>query len=245
MIKIILIIIFIAIFAIVSLPLYFMVFIIGKFNPRKKVEVSQKIVVAVFKFILFFSGIKIIKDGVENIPKDEAVLYTSNHRSYFDILTGYTTVPTLTGFVAKKSMQKIPCIANWMKRLNCLFIDRDDIRQGMQVILKGIDNIKNGYSMFIMPEGTRNHEKEMLEFHDASFKMAQKTGCAVIPVAIIGSDDHFENCFPRVKGGKIYIRYGKPIYLTQLPKEEQRHPGAKVRGIIADMIDDMEKTMIK
>ena len=34
-----------------------------------------------------------------------------NHRSYFDILVGYTTVPGLMGFVAKKEMEKIPLLS--------------------------------------------------------------------------------------------------------------------------------------
>ena len=44
-----------------------------------------------------------------------------NHRSYFDILVGYTTVPGLMGFVAKKEMEKIPLLSKWMLNVNCLF----------------------------------------------------------------------------------------------------------------------------
>ena len=40
--------------------------------------------------------------GLENIPKDRAVLYVGNHRSYFDIVMGYTTVPSPTGFLLPK-----------------------------------------------------------------------------------------------------------------------------------------------
>ena len=43
-----------------------------------------------------------------------------NHRSYFDILAGYTTVPTLLGFVAKKEMERIPLLRTWMVNVNCL-----------------------------------------------------------------------------------------------------------------------------
>ena len=59
-------------------------------------------------------------EGAENIPEDTAVLYVGNHRSYFDILAGYTTVPTLLGFVAKKEMEKIPLLRTWMVNVNCL-----------------------------------------------------------------------------------------------------------------------------
>ncbi len=243
MLKFIFIVIFLVIFSIISLPLYFMVFIIGKFNPRKKVAVSQAIVSWGFKFILFNSGIKVKVEGLENIPKDEAVLYIGNHRSYFDILAAYATVPNLTGFVAKESMRKFPCISNWMKRINCLFLDRDDIRQGLQVILKAIELVKDGYSIFIMPEGTRNSGEELLPFKDASFKIASKSGCAVIPVAMVGTDDRFEKQLPRVKRGTIYVRYGKPVYIKELSSEDKKHPGEFFRGVVSDMLEDMKKNI--
>ncbi len=60
-------------------------------------------------------------------------------------------------------------ISWWMKYLNCLFLDRDDIRQGMKVILTGIELMKEGTNIFIAPEGTRNSSDELLPFHEASF----------------------------------------------------------------------------
>ena len=65
---------------------------------------SLKIVQFMFRLILKVAGVQVTVKGEENIPKDQAVLYVGNHRSYFDILVGYTTVPGLMGFVAKKEM---------------------------------------------------------------------------------------------------------------------------------------------
>ena len=53
-------------------------------------------------FVRNLAGITCEVRGLENIPKDRAVLYVGNHRSYFDIVMGYTTVPSPTGFIAKK-----------------------------------------------------------------------------------------------------------------------------------------------
>ena len=63
---------------------------------------SLNIVKRAFSVILKVSGVKVTVKGAENIPADRPVLYVGNHRSYFDILVGYTTVPGLLGFVAKK-----------------------------------------------------------------------------------------------------------------------------------------------
>ncbi len=235
----ILVVLFLIIYAIVSIPLYLVEFIIGKINPKAKVRSSQFIVSHAFRIILFLSGTKMKIVGRENVP-EEAVLFVSNHRSYFDTVIIYSTTPHLTGFIAKKEMAHIPCISRWMRYLNCLFLDRDDIRAGLKTILQGIEHIKNGYSMFIAPEGTRNHEKEMLPFKEGSFKLAQKSGCPIIPIALTNTDNIFENHSPWIRRTKVVVHYGKPIYMKDLDKEQQKHIGAHVQGVIREMLAEDE-----
>lgn len=241
----ILIAIFLFVFAIISLPLYVMEFIIGKFNPKLKFEIAQAIVTWALRFVLVISGTKYTIAGLENVPKDEAVLYIANHRSYFDILLGYVTVPTLTSFVAKKEMERLPLVSHWMRILKCLFLDREDVRAGMKTILQGIEQIKDGYSIFIMPEGTRNQEKEMIPFREGSFKFAQKSGCAIIPVSISNADAIFEKHLPWVKKAHVYIEYGKPIYLKDLDKESKKFIGSYVQNIIKETLEKNESHVIK
>ncbi len=240
MIRFIIVVLFILIFGLFSIPLYFYVDHVGKTDINKKTRISQRVVVWAFKVILKFCRIKVEVSGIENIPNDQPVLYAANHRSYFDILVGYTTVPTLTGFVAKKEIMKLPVISTWMKRLNCVFLDRENPREGLKAILQGIENIKNGFCMFIMPEGTRNHGKELLPFKEGSFKMAEKTKCPIVPVAIIGTDDRFEAQLPRIKPGKVTITYGKPIITKDLSKEEKKDIENIVKAAVEEMLDKKE-----
>jgi len=232
--KTLLVALFLLLFFIVSIPLYLLVIILGKVNPRLKAKLSQTIVVTAFQIILFICGTKKTVIGRENIPADKAVLYVSNHRSYFDILLGYTTVPNLTGFVAKKEMEKLPFISIWMNFMNCLFLDRDNVREGLKTILKGVEHINNGYSIFISPEGTRNQQKEMLPFKEGSLKMAEKTGCPIIPVTLNNTDDIFENHLPWIRRAHVIIEYGKPIYPEELSKENKKFLGSYVQEIIKD-----------
>lgn len=237
--------IFLFVFAFVSIPLYLVEAIIGLFHPRLKFQLAQAIVVKALKLVLFLSGTKISVKGTEHVPKNEAVLYIANHRSYFDIVIGYATVPTLTSFVAKKEMEHLPLVSHWMRILKCLFLDRTDIRAGMKTILTGIAQIKEGYSIFIMPEGTRNHDKEMLPFREGSFKFAEKSGCAIIPVSMNHTDEIFENHIPWVKKTHVCIEYGKPIYLKDLSQEDRKFVGAYVQNIIKETLEKNEQSMLQ
>ncbi|MGN0350577.1 MAG: lysophospholipid acyltransferase family protein [Roseburia sp.] len=244
MIRTILAVLFAILYLLIGIPILFVEWIIGKWNP-KAADLSQlRMVQWAFKVILFICGTKITVIGEENVPKDEPVLYIGNHKSYFDIIITYARCPGLTGYIAKNNMEKVPLLNLWMKRLHCLFIDRDNVKEALKTILSGIDNIKNGISMCIFPEGTRNKNPEgMLPFKEGSFKMAEKTGCAIIPMAITNSADILENHFPKVKRTHVILEYGKPIYPKELEKEEQKHLGAYCQNIIATMLEEHQKTM--
>jgi 1-acyl-sn-glycerol-3-phosphate acyltransferase len=223
---------FLLVFFILSIPVYLIELLIGRFNRHAMVASSQTIVVGAFYILLFICGVKRTIIGRENVPKNEAVLYISNHRSYFDIPVAYASVPTLTSFMAKKEIARIPFLSWWMRFLQCLFLDREDIKQGLKTVLKGIDLVKAGYSVFISPEGTRSQGQEMKPFKEGSFKIAEKTGCAIIPVSITNTDEVFENHTPWVRKAKVIIEYGKPIYPKELSKEQQKFLGSHVQEII-------------
>lgn len=227
-------------FFILFFPACLLLLLLRKFNRRLSGRISQFIVRNAFRFIMFPGGMKRIVVGLENIPKDTPVLYTFNHKSMLDAALAYITLPNLTGFVAKKELAKVPFLRLWMKNVNCLFLDRSDPRAGMKVILTCVDYINDGCSIFIAPEGTRSHGREPLPFKDGSFRPAQKTGCPIVPVAITGTDELFENHLPWLRRTNVVIEYGKPIYLKDLPLETQKHPGAYVRETIIKMLEGHE-----
>lgn len=212
---------------------------IGKQDSNRMQVESLDIVRAVFRFVLKLSGTKVTVKGLENIPEDQAVLYVGNHRSYFDILVGYTTVPSLLGFVAKKEMERYPFLSDWMRNVNCLFLDRQNPKEGLKAILEGIQKVKNGISMWIFPEGTRNRSKDVLDlmpFKEGSLKIAEKTGCPVVPVALTGTAEVFESHFPRICPSNVVIEFGKPFYIKDLEPEIKKHAGAYTRDIIIEML---------
>lgn len=226
---------FVILFLILSIPLMIAEWIIGKFNMDAKNRSSLAIVNWAFRCVIRIAGVKVIALGEENLPKDSAVLYVGNHRSFFDIVLTYVRVPRPTGYVAKKEMEKIPLLSTWMKNLHCLFLDRDNIKEGMKTILAAIEKAKSGISICIFPEGTRNKTSDtFLPFHDGSFKIAEKAGVPIIPMTIVNSAAVFEDQFPKIKKRTVVIAYGAPVYISELPKEEKKCIGSKIQKIIEE-----------
>ena len=226
-------------FLILSIPILIIEWIIGKFSPQTKEISSLRIIQTVFKFILWVAGTKVTVIGEENVPKDTPVLYIGNHRSYFDIVLTYSRCPIRTGYIAKKEMEHYPLLSNWMRYLHCLFLDRKDIKQGLKTILTAIEKVKSGISICLFPEGTRSKsadETELLPFHEGSFKIATKSGCAIIPMSINNTAEIFEAHMPKIKSTHVVLEYGKPIYVKDLSKEDQKHLGEYTRNIILETL---------
>ena len=225
---------FLFLFLVLMIPVHLILLLIGKWNQELRYRIGNAIVYWAFRWELFQSGAQIEVKGIENIPED-AVLFVPNHRSYFDILVLHTTSTKRPGFVAKAEMDKFPLLNWWMRNICCLFLDRNDMRSGMQMIKDGAKMIQNGHSMVICPEGTRNQKKEMLPFKEGSLKMAEKAGCPVIPVTLIDTDQLLE-ARPGfdIRKAKVKVIYGEPIYLSDLTKEQKKKAGSYVQTIIEE-----------
>ena len=224
-------------YLVLMIPVLLIEWIIGKFAPMKKDISSLRMVQAIFKFILWLTGARVTVIGEENVP-DEPVLFIGNHRSFFDILLTYSRCRNLTGYVAKKEMEKIPLLSTWMRFVYCLFLDRENPKEGLKTILQAIDYVKHGISICIFPEGTRNKGEELslLPFHNGSFKIAEKTGCPIIPMSLNNTCDIFEGHFPFIKKTHVILEYGKPIYPKELDKDEKKRIGEYCSNIISETI---------
>lgn len=246
MIRFILIVIFVVSFLILSIPVILVYWLIGKKNPILKDRLSKKTINWAFDVVATLAGSKVIVLGQENIPTDTAVLYVGNHRSFFDIVLTCSKFPGITGYVAKKEMNIWPLLNIWMRYIHCLFLDRQNIKEGMKTILSGIEKVKNGISLCIFPEGTRNKVNDtMLPFHDGSFKIADKGGVPVIPMTIVNSASVFEDHFPKVKPATVIIDFGKPIYFNELDREARKNISPYTADLIMKRYFELKEEYLK
>lgn len=228
---------FAVLYLILGIPVLIVEYFIGKKNPRLRDISSLRMVQWAFRVINKICGVKLTVIGHENVPGDQAVLYVANHNSYFDIIITYSLCPDLTGYIAKDTLGKVPLLNIWMRRLYCLFMNRDDMKQSLKVILQGVEYIKQGISICIFPEGTRGDSQKMAPFKNGSMKIAEKTGCPVIPIAISNSRQIINDHMPFVKPAHVIVEYGKPIYPKELSKEDRKILGTITQNVIQEMMD--------
>ena len=125
-----------------------------------------------------------------------------------------------------------------MKDIGCLFLDRNDIKQGMETIKSGTEYLKQGHSMVLFPEGARNQKDTMLPFKEGGYRMAEKAGVPIVPMAIIGSDRILESAPGKgVHKGNITVVYGKPFTPSDIPLKERKAKYQELPDIIQALYD--------
>ncbi len=242
MIRLILVALYLFLFLILSIPVLVAEWLIGKRTPSLKDQSSKAVVGWGFRCIAFLAGAKVIVKGRENIPADGAVLFVGNHRSYFDIVLTYPIFPRVTGYVAKKEMTRYPLLVNWMRNIHCLFLDRDNIKEGLKTILNGVEEVKSGVSLCIFPEGTRNKVNDtLLPFREGSFKIAEKGGVPVVPMVIVNAADVFEDHLPWIKRATVVIEFQPPLNLKEMDKSAKKNLGIHVSGLISERYFQLKK----
>ncbi|WP_312640466.1 lysophospholipid acyltransferase family protein [Hydrogenoanaerobacterium sp.] len=181
--------------------------------------------------LLRCAGVRVHVSGLENIP-DETAVFVSNHQGNFDIPILLTALPHANGLVAKQELKKLPLIRTWMKHLTCVFIDRQNPRQSVAALGAAADNVRNGYSVIVFPEGTRSKGDKIGEFKSGAFKIALKTKAPIIPVCIDGSYKVMEANGNWIRPAEVNVKILPPVFTEGLSKEDAKDLPEQVRSLI-------------
>lgn len=176
--------------------------------------------------------------GQENIPKEGAVLFVSNHQSNFDIGIFLALIEREKGFIAKTELLKIPILRTWMKEIHCVFMDRSDIRKSAKAIGEGIKILKDGHCLVIFPEGTRSKSSQPGPFKAGSFKLATKSQAPIVPVSINGSRKIMEENNSKIKAAHVSVTVHPPIFTAELGQEELAALPERVRSVIVSGLEE-------
>ena len=161
---------------------------------------------------LYFVVVYRVKiEGRENLPKDkkESLIFCGNHRTYADPPLIVVTAKRHVRFLAKEDLKKNKFFAFLGLVFDAIYVKRDS--KDVSALKTTLKALKNGESVALFPEGTRNGMEKGEKAKDGAAFFAVKTGAKVVPVGISGGEKLFK---------KMTIRYGKPLDFSNRSKEE-------------------------
>lgn len=207
---------------------------------RAGVEYARKKLKWLSEQILKSLDVKLVikyknREAIDSLNKKEGVIFVCNHQSNLDIPAIVTALHMDVGFVAKHEMKRWPFFGTWMKKSNCVFLNRENPREGIKDIKKAVELIKKGYPTVIFPEGERSLTGKILNFKKGSFKLATETNGIIVPLTLKGTYDiQPRGTWKMARGKKVTLVVDEPIFVKELSKDEEKVLATTVREKIVE-----------
>lgn len=126
-------------------------------------------------------GIRIKVEGKTLLDPRQSYVIVGNHSSALDFIVNAHAFPGVFRFLAKQELQKIPVFGLIVRKM-CLVVDRSSAMSRARSVVALKQQLAEGWSIFIYPEGSRNGSTEPLAtFYDGAFRIAIQTNA---PLAI-------------------------------------------------------------
>jgi 1-acyl-sn-glycerol-3-phosphate acyltransferase len=183
--------------------------------------------------ILWASGVPILAEKVDHIPRDRPVVILSNHESWLDVVVLAVLVPQRFRFVAKQELRRIPLWGRAWQAAGHISIDRQDTQRAIESLRRAEETVRSDNSaVIIFPEGTRAVTDEMLPFKKGGFRLALSIGADIVPVGIEGSREALPRDSWRLRRRLIIVRFGVPIRASDYGEDRIDELMMMVRGAI-------------
>lgn len=177
--------------------------------------------------------------GKENIPKENGFMFYPNHQGMYDVLAIVEACSVPFSVVAKKEVGNIQFLKQVFACMKAYLIDRDDVRQSMQVIIDVSKEVASGRNYLIFAEGTRSKlGNKLLDFKGGSFKAATKAKCPIVPVALVNSFKPFDT--NSIKPVNVEVHFLKPMLYEEYKDMKTTEIAAEVKKRIAEVVEREE-----
>ena len=179
----------------------------------------------IIKFILkpaFAFFIKVKKEGLENIEKNEPVIFAGNHQSFLDGFIVNQAVPNSVldktyYFADIKHFRK-----GYMKFMgensNIIFVDiNKNLVNSLQMLSKAL---RSGKNIVIFPEGTRTRDGKINNFKKFFAILSKELNIPIVPFVIDGAYEAYPPSSKYPKGGDVKVKFLEKIYPSDMSYEE-------------------------
>ena len=149
-------------------------------------------------------GIKVTADGWENRKDYKGpVVYLANHMSTLETIMLPPILLTYGPFnvFVKASLSRLPALKRAAVHMGLIPLGRKSPREDlMQVFNEGVARIREGNSVLIFPQGSRERVFSRKIYSSIGAKLAEKAGVPVIPIAVK------TDCSPTRPDGKGWLK---------------------------------------
>lgn len=174
--------------------------------------------------------------GQENIPEKDGFIFFPNHQGLYDLLAVVEACPRPFSVVAKMEISNIQFLKQVFACMKAYMIDRDDVRQAMQVIINVANEVKQGRNYLIFAEGTRSKNgNEVQTFKGGSFKAAVKAKCPIVPVALVNAFMPFDT--NTVKPVTVQVHFLEPLLYEEYKDMKTTEIAKQVKDRIQQAIE--------
>lgn len=191
-----------------------------------------------------FSGLSFIfykVEGLENLEKDKAYIFTANHRSYLDAPALVVGIPEQSRALGKVEILKYP-VFGIMFRYIGITVDRTNAesrRTSLELVKK---KLLAGINIMIFPEGTMNTTTNtLLPFKEGAFRLAIETGGSIVPVAIHNAGKLLPRGTAQLRAGVITVEIGKPISAENMTFQDMNKLKEKTRDTMREMLEKRQQ----
>lgn len=177
--------------------------------------------------------------GRENLPKDSGFMFFPNHQGMYDVLAIVEACPIPFSVVAKKEVANVQFLKQVFACMRAYMLDRENVRQAMQVIVNVSKEVENGRNYLIFAEGTRSKNgNKIQEFKGGSFKAATKAKCPIVPVALIDCFRPFDT--NTISPVTVQVHFLEPMYYEEYKDMKTSQIANIVQERIQKTIDNVE-----
>jgi len=183
--------------------------------------------------ILKTGGIRVRVEGLEHVNPDATAIYCVNHQSAMDIPVLFVSLPVQFRFVAKRSLFNMPFVGWHLRRSGHIPVDRDRPREAMKSMKKVAQEIREGKSVLLFPEGHRSRNGQLLPFKAGSFYIAILSGVLIVPITINGTSRVLKPDTYHVRAGQTEMIVHPAISTAGLNVKDAEKLSDQVKAIIA------------
>jgi 1-acyl-sn-glycerol-3-phosphate acyltransferase len=128
-----------------------------------------------------------------------------------------------------------------MKRAGYISIDRSNKESAIQSLQQAAKIIKNGASVVIFPEGTRNRNQNVQPFKKGGFVLAVDSGVPIVPVILHGTRKIMPKNQILIEPGHVLVEIKKPIESSDYTRETKELLMGKIRNVILESLENAKK----